>query len=74
MSRNEPYILKVEEGQRAALCTCGRSETLPLCDGAHKGTGAAPDVVVFEKSGNVAICGCGKSGRSPYCDGSHNAG
>ncbi len=41
-----PFVLEGEDGtplevrrRTVALCRCGRSRRLPLCDGTHKATG-----------------------------------
>ncbi|MCA8962950.1 MAG: CDGSH iron-sulfur domain-containing protein [Planctomycetes bacterium] len=71
--QNSPYFLECEPG-RVAICTCGKSEKLPRCDGSHKGSDARPVIVELEEPKTLAICACGRSGNSPYCDGSHARG
>ena len=36
ISKKEPAKFRVEKGERYSFCTCGKSEKMPLCDGAHK--------------------------------------
>lgn len=65
-------VVKLEEGKNYAYCTCGHSETMPFCDGAHKVKGGGTPIrFKAEKDGDIALCGCGKSANKPYCDGSH---
>jgi methylamine---glutamate N-methyltransferase subunit C len=54
-------------------CRCGRTKTVPYCDGSHAGTGVTPLTFEVEKSGVVAICNCGLTDDQPYCDGSHTS-
>lgn len=65
-----PYVLDVEPG-KYAFCTCGRSTTQPYCDGSHRGTGWAPQVVEITEPRRVAWCGCKRSQQVAFCDGSH---
>lgn len=55
------------------FCTCGRSLTQPLCDGAHKGTGLGPLKVEIAEEKQVAWCGCKHSQALPFCDGAHRS-
>ncbi len=50
-------------------CTCGKSQNLPFCDGAHQ-TGDAPPIrfEIAERQ-KVYICSCGQSSKQPFCDG-----
>ena len=65
-----PIRMELEE-KPYAFCTCGRSQRLPFCDGAHKGSEDRPHLHTCERAGAVVICGCRQSGNFPYCDGSH---
>jgi CDGSH-type Zn-finger protein len=65
-----PYVMEVEPG-KYAWCRCGRSNKQPYCDGSHKGTGIAPEVVEITEKRNVAWCGCKRTGNAPFCDGAH---
>lgn len=71
--RKKPYVVEEQPGNKA-ICSCGRSENLPYCDGAHarENTGKSPAVVKVEDAKTVAWCGCGASDNFPYCDGSHS--
>lgn len=50
-------------------CTCGKSQHLPFCDEAHRGSGCGGPVR-FEISARqlVYLCSCGQTRNSPYCD------
>ena len=75
---NKPIVPQkfpfVQEAQAGAhfWCACGRSQTQPFCDGAHKGTGFAPLKVELPEAKKVAWCGCKHSANQPFCDGSHS--
>lgn len=58
---------------RKAYCTCGWSEKLPYCDGAHKRleTGCHSAKVEITQPGEVWICQCHRSATMPFCDGTH---
>ena len=63
-----PIALTLEPGTYYR-CTCGKSESLPFCDGHHQGGKHVPlkfDVAVKQK---VYLCSCGKSNNQPLCDG-----
>jgi len=63
-----PIVLTLEPGVYYR-CTCGRSESLPFCDGHHQSGEQIP--IRFEVKGRerVHICSCGESHNQPYCDG-----
>ena len=52
-------------------CLCGRSETQPFCDGAHKGSEFHPVEFTVEEEKRAALCLCKRTGSRPLCDGSH---
>ncbi|RME94137.1 MAG: CDGSH iron-sulfur domain-containing protein [Verrucomicrobia bacterium] len=76
---NKPHVFQkaplVQEAEAGVywFCTCGRSQTQPVCDGSHKGTGFAPLKVELKERRRVAWCGCKHSQELPWCDGSHAA-
>ncbi len=58
--------------KKYAWCTCGLSESQPLCNGAHKGSEYAPKICVENEDKEVYLCACKQTSNPPYCDGSHN--
>jgi CDGSH-type Zn-finger protein len=50
---------------------CGKTKTVPYCDGAHAGTGVEPLAFEIAEPITTAICNCGLTKDPPYCDGSH---
>ncbi|MDO8964378.1 MAG: CDGSH iron-sulfur domain-containing protein [Coriobacteriia bacterium] len=52
-------------------CRCGKSKTVPYCDGSHAGSGITPLAFEIDKPQTAAICSCGLTKNPPYCDGSH---
>ncbi len=68
-----PYVLPVKAGKKYYWCQCGRSQSQPLCDGAHKGSEASPVLFEANKDRYVYFCGCKKTKTPPFCDGSHRA-
>ena len=70
--QNTPYVIKETPGKKA-WCSCRKSQNLPYCDGAHKGSEDHPIVVNLEEEKTIAWCGCHKTATPPYCDGSHKA-
>jgi CDGSH iron-sulfur domain-containing protein 3 len=71
--RRGPCVVELPAGAYL-WCACGGSQTLPLCDGSHAGSGVEPlPLRVTADSGLLWLCGCGRSREKPYCDGrSHN--
>ena len=69
---NGPIEITVEKGRMYGWCTCGLSDTHPLCNGAHKnGTEFRSLKFEAEKDGTVWLCTCKQTKKPPYCDGSH---
>lgn len=54
-------------------CACGKTKTVPYCDGSHQGTGITPLAFTIDEPITSAICNCGLTQNPPYCDGSHAA-
>lgn len=72
IARRGPYEVKVRAGKNYAWCSCGRSESQPLCDGSHRGTEFLPHVFRAKDNDTLAFCGCKQTNGVPLCDGSHN--
>ncbi|QEM67029.1 hypothetical protein FO488_01880 [Geobacter sp. FeAm09] len=66
----DPIVLELEPGNYLR-CTCGKSKTMPFCDGAHAGSGATPLAFEITEKKTVSLCNCGKTANAPFCDGSH---
>lgn len=54
-------------------CACGKAEPQPFCNGAHKGSGMAPQKFELDAAKTVYLCQCKQSKNPPFCDGSHRA-
>jgi len=67
----KPVVMELEKGTYY-WCSCGRSETQPFCDGAHKKTGEfQPVTFKIDEKQKVPLCNCKKTATPPYCDGAH---
>ena len=71
VAAKSPSAVELEEGKTYYFCTCGQSASQPFCDGAHKGSGFAPQAFTAEKTGTAYLCQCKQSGNLPFCDGRH---
>ena len=69
---NMPFVVEVEKGRTYSCCACGRSRTLPWCDGSHQGSGVEPLQFTAKYSEKVWLCACRRSRHAPFCDGAHN--
>jgi len=63
-----PIALTLEPGTYFR-CTCGKSQNLPFCDGAHQTGDLVPLKFEITEHSKVYICSCGKSEKQPFCDG-----
>lgn len=54
-------------------CQCGKTKTVPYCDGSHAGTGVEPLPFEIRESITSAVCNCGLTANPPYCSGAHVA-
>ena len=50
---------------------CGKTKTVPYCDGSHTGSGVTPLAFEIKEPSTSAICNCGLSTNPPYCSGAH---
>jgi CDGSH-type Zn-finger protein len=66
-----PIMTDLEQGNRYAWCSCGKSDGQPWCNGAHQGSTFAPKVFTAESTGPAAMCACKLTKTPPFCDGSH---
>lgn len=69
-AHSHPAVVELGAGTYH-YCMCGRTKTVPYCDGAHAGTGVEPLAFEVTEPITSAICNCGLSKNPPYCDGSH---
>lgn len=68
-----PLVISLEKEKNYAWCSCGKSDSQPWCNGAHKGTSLAPKVFKLDESKSVALCTCKQTSNPPYCDGAHKS-
>lgn len=54
MSNKEDKTITLQAGTHW-MCTCGKSANFPFCNGAHKGSGAAPKKLELEKETVIPI-------------------
>ncbi|QFY41733.1 CDGSH iron-sulfur domain-containing protein [Candidatus Methylospira mobilis] len=73
IAQKAPYAVAVETGKSYWYCTCGKTESQPFCDGAHKGTGFRPVEYKAEQDEVVYFCGCRQSANGVTCDGAHGS-
>jgi CDGSH-type Zn-finger protein len=69
---NSPLPLDVEAGKTYGWCTCGFSQTMPLCDRAHRELSDKKSFkFVAEETTRLYLCGCSETKTPPYCDGGY---
>ena len=68
---NAPLPADIEEGKTYSWCACGLSQTMPLCDGSHKGGDKKPVSFIAEETKTAYLCACTLTESAPLCDGSH---
>ena len=69
-TKSHPLVAELGAGTYY-WCQCGKTRTVPYCDGSHEGSGVTPLAFDIKEAGTVAICSCGLTKNPPYCDGAH---
>jgi CDGSH-type Zn-finger protein len=69
-AESHPVVLELGCGTYF-WCQCGRTKTVPYCDGSHTGTGVMPLKFEVKEPITSAICNCGLTANPPYCSGAH---
>lgn len=64
-----PIAITLEPGTYFR-CTCGKSDSLPFCDGHHQAGGQMPIRFTIIERERVYLCTCWKTANPPHCDGS----
>lgn len=69
-TKSHPLVTELGAGTYY-WCQCGKTRTVPYCDGSHQGSSVTPLEFEIKDAGTVAICSCGLTKNPPFCDGSH---
>jgi CDGSH-type Zn-finger protein len=71
--KQSPHVITVSKNEEVYICQCGKTASIPLCDGSHKQLAERVKPMVYAATidEKLYICGCGKSADMPWCDGSH---
>ena len=72
VAQKAPFTVTLDAGENY-WCACGRSQTQPMCDGSHQGTGLTPVKFNLAEPKLVYLCGCKQTKTPPYCDGTHKS-
>jgi len=73
VTKNSPYPVEVKAGESYYWCSCGKSNSQPMCDGSHIDTNYSPVKYEATEDKLVYFCGCKHTANKPLCDGSHSA-
>ena len=70
--KGSPYEVRLEAGDCADFCRCGKTGRAPFCDTSHfNHPPVTPYNYEADEDITLTLCGCGKSRNKPFCDGSH---
>jgi len=69
-SKSHPLVTEMGVGTYY-WCRCGKTRTVPYCDGSHTGSDVTPLAFDIEQPGTIALCNCGLTTNPPYCSGAH---
>lgn len=69
---NKPLPVDVQAGTRYSWCSCGLSQTMPLCDHSHRDRSDKKSFkFIAEQTTTLYLCACSQTHTPPYCDGSN---
>jgi CDGSH-type Zn-finger protein len=72
IAQKAPFALELEP-KDYYWCACGKSDSQPFCNGAHKGSEFVPQKFTIEEKKTVYVCGCKHTKNAPFCDGVHKS-
>lgn len=69
-AKSHPLVTELGAGTYY-WCRCGKTKTVPYCDGSHTGSEYTPLPFYVEEPITSAVCNCGLTTNPPYCSGAH---